>query len=151
MTQYRDMKSAKAKKRHKPGKQTRTSIVNPDHPIPTNVARALRSHRESDSAALARKYKIAALARPTAEDRKAIIQASGKASVADIEKLFEIRKKVGARVQDAIKTLPPTYHYSIHDGSARNATATTSPKRYHLLVGQNRLGHLLLSAFHRKF
>jgi len=107
MAQYRDMKSAKAKKRHKPGKQTKTSIVNPDHPIPTNVARALRSHRESDSAALARKYKIAALARPTAEDRKAIIQASGKASVADIEKLFEIRKKVGARVQDAIKNLPP--------------------------------------------
>jgi hypothetical protein len=100
------MKSAKAKKRHKRGKQT-TSIVNPDHPVPTNVARALRSHRESDSAALARKYKIAALARPTAEDRKAIIQASGKASVADIEKLFEIRKKVAARVQDAIKNLPP--------------------------------------------
>jgi hypothetical protein len=106
LSQDRNMKSAKAKKGHKRGKQSKTSIVNPDHPIPANVARALRSHRESDSAALARKYKIAALARPTAEERKAIIQASGQASVVDIEKLFEIRKKYGARVQEAIRNLP---------------------------------------------
>ena len=36
-----------------------------------------------------------------------MIQASGQESVADIEKLFEIRKKFRARVQDAIKNLPP--------------------------------------------
>jgi len=78
--------------------EERGHIVNPAHPLADEVADGLRQLRNEELAALAHQDKIAAVARPTQEERRSIAELYEPAAQAlgiDLERLVQRHRDVG--------------------------------------------------------
>ena len=90
-----------------------TSLVHPAHPVPEDIVEAFATLREQDLATVQREHDIAALTRPTAEERRLIAESRG--TNAHKPGLRELGRKYAKRLEGIEIDLPirpgPLFHF----------------------------------------